>query len=301
MKAIDTLRQKSRHRHVRIHEQTRLQEEKQRNFILSAIGSGIFVAIVMWIWPSVIPYSFFELWRMHDGNVGDWLWTAKWVFAWGTGVTILSSILTRNKPEENREAESRYGKGIIISTLAGVLEETAFRWLIFMSSIVMAIVSNALFPWVAGFLIFILVAYICAKATRSLTLIHLGISLFLAWLVPHLLTVWLGANVPEYLQVHLFGPVANFFTLGLLSDQLTNPANWAIGAAIIASNGFFRDGHKYLGWFGFLNSWFIGMFFFYLMFTYGLPAAILVHFIYDFLIFTVRYVDEAIERAQGNA
>jgi hypothetical protein len=42
------------------------------------------------------------------------------------------------------------------------------------------------------------------------------------------------------------------------------------------------------------------MFFFYLMFTYGLVAAIVVHFLYDALIFFVRYLDEVIERAQGN-
>jgi len=111
---------------------------------------------------------------------------------------------------------------------------------------------------------------------------------------------WLGLGVPEFLQVHLFGVVTNFLTLGLLHDQLVNPANWAIGAAILVANAKFRDGHKYQGPFGLVNSWFIGMFFFYLMFTYGLIAAIVVHFLYDFLIDIVRYVDQVVERANGN-
>ncbi len=111
---------------------------------------------------------------------------------------------------------------------------------------------------------------------------------------------FLGFGVPEWLQIHIFGPVANFLTLGLLHDQLANPANWVVGAAMLSANALFRDGHKYEGLFGWVNSWFIGMFFFYLMFTYGLIASILVHFLYDALIFTVQYVDRVIERAEGN-
>jgi len=112
---------------------------------------------------------------------------------------------------------------------------------------------------------------------------------------------FLGFGLVEFVQVKAMGPIADFFTLGLLHEQINNPANWTIGAGLLGANSSFRDGHKYLGFFGYVNSWFIGMFFFYLLFTYGLVAAILVHFLYDFAIFTVRYIDQVIERAQGNA
>lgn len=85
MSAIDTRR--TRHHRITIREPIRLQCEKQHNSVQSEIGSGIFVAIVMWFWPGVIPYSYFELWQIH-GSAGDWLWTSKWVIAWSIGVTF---------------------------------------------------------------------------------------------------------------------------------------------------------------------------------------------------------------------
>lgn len=94
-------------------------------------------------------------------------------------------------------------------------------------------------------------------------------------------------------------PLANFFTLHALNQQLIHPIHWAVGAAIIGSNGKFRNGHAYLGFVGLLNSWFIGMFFFWLVFNYGLAAAIISHFIYDQIIFTIRYLDACQERARG--
>lgn len=91
---------------------------------------------------------------------------------------------------------------------------------------------------------------------------------------------------PEWLYMHLIAPIANFFSLGLMSSYIYHPAGWAVGSAMLAANAAFRDGHKYQGFFGIINSWYIGLFLFWIMFQYGLPAAILVHFTYDFLIFT---------------
>ena len=109
---------------------------------------------------------------------------------------------------------------------------------------------------------------------------------------------WLGWGMPEWFQVHAFGPLADFFTLGRLHDWLYHPAGWEVGSAILTANAAFRNGHKYQGLFGYVNSWFCGMYFFWLMFHFGLPVAILAHFVYDLLIFAVIYVDAAIERAQ---
>jgi hypothetical protein len=110
---------------------------------------------------------------------------------------------------------------------------------------------------------------------------------------------WLGFGLTSWLQIHLFGPINNWVTLGYLSKQLADPANWAIGAGLLSANAFFRDGHKYQGYFGWVNSWFIGMFLFWVTFNYGLPAAILIHFVYDFLIFFTRYLDSVYKRRKG--
>lgn len=235
-------------------------EEKQkegRNYLVSAFFAAIFVAFVLWIWPDTLPFTYFQFWTT-GGEPTDWLRTAIPIFIWGAGFTAVVSFLTRNKPEENRNAESNFGKGFFLSLWAGVMEEICFRWLIFMSSIIGVQIVNFLF---FGFL---------------------------------------GFGIPELLQVYVLGPIANFFTLGYLEPYLVRPELWAIGAGLLGANGFFRDGHKYLGPLGLINSWFIGMFMFYLLFTYGLLACILVHFLYDLAIFAVRYVDQVIERARGN-
>lgn len=79
-------------------------------------------------------------------------------------------------------------------------------------------------------------------------------------------------------------PIANTTTLGILEPQLTD-ANWLLGAAIISVNGRFRRGHAHHGLFATVNSWFIGMVMFYLLFNFGMWAAIVAHIAYDLCVF----------------
>ncbi len=104
---------------------------------------------------------------------------------------------------------------------------------------------------------------------------------------------------PHFFFSYFVGPVADFTTAGYLTSWLFHPIGWYIGAAIISANSLFRDGHKYQGLFGFTNSWFGGMALFYIMFKHGIMASITIHFLYDFVIYIIRYLDHAIERAQG--
>ena len=106
---------------------------------------------------------------------------------------------------------------------------------------------------------------------------------------------WLGFGIPKFIQIYIAGPISNLLTLGYLSDTLSNPANWAIGAALLLSNELFGGAHSdEKGWFGYLNSQLAGMFFFWLLFKYGLLACIVVHFLYDFLIVIIIYVKRKI-------
>lgn len=104
-----------------------------------------------------------------------------------------------------------------------------------------------------------------------------------------------GHGLLWWINVHILMPIADFTSLGLLHPVFMQSA-WFIGAAVIFANVKFRDGHKYQGLFGLINSWFIGLYFFYLMFAFGLKAAILVHFVYDAIIFAIRYLDSVSER-----
>lgn len=96
---------------------------------------------------------------------------------------------------------------------------------------------------------------------------------------------WAGFGVTEW-SFTILGPIANFFTLGKLAPYLLGSMGWVIGMAVLGANANFRNGHKYLGPLGYVNSWFLGMLFFFLMFQYGIVAAILVHFLYDLVVLT---------------
>lgn len=100
-------------------------------------------------------------------------------------------------------------------------------------------------------------------------------------LVNFFLLGFTGTGILEWIQLHISGPIVNFLTLGFLQQQLLGKLGWSVGAAMISSNRQFGNVHLYQGPLGWLNSWVIGMFLFFLMFEYGLFAAMLVHFLYD--------------------
>lgn len=232
------------------------EDKKKTSLWSKVVGAAIVVAVVKIFWPDFIPFSVFEFWKFQGSFTG--VLKSSWIiFAWGTGITLLSSLLTRNGRQVNKNAEAILVGGTAISVLAGLLEELMFRWLFFYSAVVGAKVSNFLF---------------------------FG---------------WAGFGITQWLYLHILGPIANALTLGYLAPILLNGLGWAIGSAILTSNGNFRNEHAYNGIFGWVNSWFFGMFMFYLLFKYGLFACILVHFLYDQLIFVIRYLDAATERALG--
>ena len=232
-------------------------QSKQKNYLVAAFTAFWVILFFNWLFPDVIPFDTFELWRIRQGIWSDWLMASWPIFAWAVGVTVLVSLFTRNTRKQNLMAEQLFAVGTLQSVVAGVLEEISFRWLIFISAVVGIKIGNFLF---------------------------FG---------------WAGFGIGEWFELHVAGPVVNFLTLGYLSDVLANPESWAVGAAMLSANAFFRDGHKYLGFFGYVNSWFIGMFMFWLLFQYGLLACILAHFVYDFLIDVVRYGGMVIERSMG--
>lgn len=228
-----------------------------KKFFNKIIFGVLLLPLIMWAWPWIVPFNYFEFWKMR-GSVGEWFLAARYMFAWGTGVSILAALASRNKRSTNREAETIIIAGTFISILAGVVEELTFRWIFFLGNIVSVKISNFLF---FGFL---------------------------------------GFGVAEWIHLNILGPLADWTTLRVLEPFLFHKTGWAVGAAMLTTTAFFRNGHKYLGWFGYVNSWFLGMFLFWIMFQYGMLAAIFVHFLYDFLIYLVRYLDAAIERALGH-
>lgn len=133
----------------------------------------------------------------------------------------------------------------LISLRAGVFEEFAFRWWFFLVSIPGLYICN----WLLG--------GFCGPDWGLINFLYSCIS----------------------------GPIADFTSGGWLSEYFYHEQGWLIGAALVSSNCSFRDGHKYQGFIGWVDSWFFGLGMFILFFEYGLFVAMTVHFVYNFYIF----------------
>lgn len=99
---------------------------------------------------------------------------------------------------------------------------------------------------------------------------------------------------PKVLFYGFYAPLADSFTLGFLHVQLTG--DWLIAASLLSVNFRFQDEHAYLGWVGYINSWFFGMYMFYMLFHFGLLACVLAHILYDLGIVVVLYLDKWVKR-----
>ena len=233
-----------------------LTEESKRNYIASAIFSALTIWVVNAIWPGVIPIPTFSLWD-RKGGVVDWLALGVPLFIWGFAVqTILEFVQMANRNPFERVLRSRS---------LFVAPSTSSVW-----------VSRMFLSAWAGF-----AEEICFRWLIFLSAI-VGVKVS-NW-------VFLGfadINIVRWIYVEILCPLADWVTFHGLHDMLFHKSGWAVGAAIISANAFFRDGHKYQGLLGIINSWFCGMFFFWLMFRHGLLAAIIVHFVYDVIVFTV--------------
>lgn len=85
--------------------------------------------------------------------------------------------------------------------------------------------------------------------------------------------------------IHAILPAANFITGGFFRDQFAG-SDWAFGLAVILGSLFFRSAHIHYGALSKANVWVIGLVMFWVMFHYGLIAAIAAHFLYDACVFT---------------
>jgi hypothetical protein len=97
---------------------------------------------------------------------------------------------------------------------------------------------------------------------------------------------WITFGLLGWIYQEALIPVANWATFGALEPQLLGHTNWVFGAAIVMASIRFRDAHKHLGFFGWVNAWFGGMVLFWLMFNYGIGTAIVAHIVYDVIVFS---------------
>ena len=107
---------------------------------------------------------------------------------------------------------------------------------------------------------------------------------------------WIGFGCIQWFFAHFFLPFFNFFTFGILSSVFLHSAGWFVGAAVLVSSALFAEGHRYMGLFGYLNGWFGGLYFFWILFSFGLPIVILVHFLYDAMVYLLIYFYSSVRK-----
>jgi hypothetical protein len=90
-------------------------------------------------------------------------------------------------------------------------------------------------------------------------------------------------GVSTWLVQNISLPLVDLITFGLMHNVLYGFPVLLMGGALTA-NIWFRDGHEYLGFVGFVNSWFVGLYMITIMLTQGLIVAIIAHAIYDLII-----------------
>jgi len=232
---------------------------------------------------SIIPFGVWDCWATK-GTLTDWFRSSWPLFAWGFSLATLTALLKPRKiPEFKLNPGFLVAVSFLLSAFAGVVEELTYRWLFYLSAFAGLWILNWASPWVFGFLIVLAVFALGKVFLDTFEALLTG----LVGLVFAIILGWSGylSGIPEWFHLNAAGPFANWITLGYLEPYIFHPTGWLVGAAMLSVNASFRDNHKYQGWVGVLNSWFIGMFLFWVMFTYGILVAILMHFLYDLMIF----------------
>jgi hypothetical protein len=217
------------------------------------LGSSVMLVLLLeWLEPDVIPFELTTFW-----TVPDELWPAVtgalgliWlVLAAGLLRTAIGA--PRSRPVQHELARMAPVEGRVVTlTPHGLLINSVFE--------------EICFRW--------LIFYAAIVGATLADFIVLGFA---------------DLHPIRWLFEELLIPVADFATWHQLHEVFTDHP-WVVGAALLTSNGRFRNGHLYQGLFGWIWSWYFGMFLFLIMFTYGLPLAIAVHVGYNAAVLAVH-------------
>jgi hypothetical protein len=228
------------------------------HWIAYSVIAFAFLSLVLWLWPWAVPFGFYQFWIWDWAKIREAILISWPVYLWGGGITFIFTFGRRIPKKSVADAES---------------EILAKGWLI---SLIAGLTEEPIFRW--------LVFYSGMLGARISAFCFFGF--ISSYFELSRLTYW-----------YIVGPCINFCSAFHL-DWLLYEMGWIVGAGAVSANAKFRNEHAYLGWLGYINSWAGGFFLFWIMFNYGLPAAIAVHFIYDAIIFTTLFL-HAIARREG--
>lgn len=226
----------------------------------------VLLVVIQAIWPDWHPLEFADVWHGRLGRSTPWY---QWfpyglpLLLWGLVAKVsIQGLVVRSLGWEKLAAldpKDILKEGVQSSVKAGLFEELAYRWLIFFSAVPILYAAN----------------FACFEF-----LSHWGL-------------VERDFACVEWLYTKILCPVANFATAGKLGFWLQND-NWLIGAAVVSTSVQFKNGHKYQGFLGMTNSWFLGIYFTWFTLNFGILSAILFHMLYNMVIHSVAAISCAI-------
>lgn len=247
------------------------------------LGAGLVVFLTELWFPGFFPYHYFTSWDPRPDDVQKF-WP---LFAYGGILALIVSVLTARSTRLDQEI---FGWDMLTSVLAGIWEELGYRWLFICTAMIGLIFSNWIFSTVLGIVIGGALALFGLKLLAGSKLITVVIGVF--FIVFGVGIIWLCWQTDPifWLYDHVIIPIVNFVTFGQFQEIFYGskyPKLFVFG--MIAANANFRDGHKYQGLYGMLNSWIIGFVMMWAMLNYGLMCAVWLHVLYDIEIGVVRF------------
>ena len=265
--------------------QTQLDRKKtllasQMISIVTLVCASIILAIIEYFYPNFFNYPFLA-WGGWESVFVFWP-----VFVWGLGWAIFSAIVDSETqtPSEKREL---LGFGLLTSLLAGVWEEFGYRCVFICFGMLSVIIGNFIFGSVLGWILTGVLVVITLGCLASKNFVLAACAALGA-----AISIWLALHVdPVYwFYEHALVPLIRFVTFHKMDSVLSGEYGKTFLFGAILANAWFRDGHKYQGIIGYVNSWFVGLILLYAMMTYGLWTAMVIHILYDVQFDIIRFV-----------
>jgi len=248
----------------------------------------VLVGLVEWINPGFFNYPYFYKGVTVAGVMHYWP-----LFVYAAVMAYIGSIRLRSTKLDGEIL----GWGMVTSVLAGFWEELGFRWLFICTAMIGLAITN----WIWSTFLAFVFGGICIvggiyglSKEKGFAGTLLGVIVMAFGVV--CMMMFFTADPLYWIYDHIFVPVINFITFGQFHNILYYPDGSRLFIfGMVVANAKFRDGHKYQGPIGFVNSWIIGFVMMGAMLHFGLWTAVVLHAVYDLEFDIIRYIFRKID------
>ena len=277
-----------------VHKHLNLIEQRQKIFIYQLVMLAVVIltagviSIVKLFDEDVFVYPYL-VWSVSTNDVLRF-WP---LLFWG----FFLSVVVGEKVYSSHLDGALLRWGLLTGNLAALWEELGYRGVFIAGGMLSVFLLNWFFSAGLGWIVIIacvlwtLGIWASEKWSTIVAIIPIGIAV--------LSGVFLTQADPVYwLYQSIMLPALNFLSFGSFTEIINNTAmhDPLFVMDAIAANAWFRDGHKYQGWFGVLDSWMFGFVAIYAMMTYGLLTALTLHMAWNTQVYVIRYLKRKVQQ-----